>query len=137
VITLVDAGPLIALIDRGQEELHRRCIAAAGSLNGPLLTTWPCLAEAMYFLGNLVGWKAQDTLWQFVKRGTLRIHIPADSEVARMRSLMEKYRDTPMDLADASLVAVAESQQLRSIFTLDSDFHIYRINGTTPFEIVP
>jgi predicted nucleic acid-binding protein len=71
----------------------------------------------MYFLGDLAG--------------------PTDVQVMRMRSLMEKHRDTPMDLADASLVAAAESLKLRRIFTLDSDFRVYRINGTTPFEVLP
>ncbi|MGE0825627.1 MAG: hypothetical protein AB7G75_02810 [Candidatus Binatia bacterium] len=50
---------------------------------------------------------------------------------------MEQYRDTPMDFADASLVAAAETLHLTQIFTLDSDFYVYRINGTPPFEVVP
>jgi uncharacterized protein len=50
---------------------------------------------------------------------------------------VKKYRDIPMDLADASLVARAESRRLKRIFTLDSDFRIYRINGRGLFEIVP
>lgn len=54
-----------------------------------------------------------------------------------MKVLMEKYSDTPMDLADASLVAAAESQGLHRIFTLDDDFRVYRIKGTTAFEVVP
>ena len=51
--------------------------------------------------------------------------------------LMEQYRDTPMDLADASLVATAEVLNLRRIFTLDSDFYVYRINNTGAFEVAP
>ena len=54
-----------------------------------------------------------------------------------MRVLMEKYRDTPMDPADASLVPPAEGLGLHRIFTLDSDFQVYRINGSTAFEVVP
>ena len=50
---------------------------------------------------------------------------------------MEKYGDTPMDLADASLVAIAESQGLHRIFTLDNDFRIYKINGTIAFDVLP
>jgi len=50
---------------------------------------------------------------------------------------MEKYRDTPMDLADASLVAAAETSGLNRVFTLDSDFRVYRLKDTTPFEVVP
>jgi uncharacterized protein len=137
VSTLVDAGSLVALIDQGQGEVHWACVATAKGLSGPLLTTWPCFTEAMYFLGDLKGWNGQETLWQFIARGALRVHPPTDSESKRMRALMEKYSDTPMDLADASLVALAESQGLHRIFTLDDDFRIYRINGAAAFEVLP
>ena len=105
----MDAGPLVALIDYGQGEAHRTCVAALKTILGPLVTTWPCFTEAMYFLGDLKGWNGQETLWQFLERGALDLHISTDSETKRMRVLMEKYGDTPMDLADASLVAIAES----------------------------
>ncbi len=90
MITLADAGPLIALIDKGQGEVHRACVAAASALDAPLLTTWPCFTEAMYFLGELAGWKGQAALWQLVERRALNIDIPTDAEATRMRSLMEK-----------------------------------------------
>ena len=136
-MTLTDTGPLVALLDK-DDSAHAACFAAAQLLPpGPLLTTWPCFTEAMYFLGDLKGWNGQKTLWQFIERGALRVHISTDSETQRMRVLMEKYSDTPMDLADASLVAIAESQGLHRIFTLDRDFGVYRINGTTAFEVVP
>jgi uncharacterized protein len=54
-----------------------------------------------------------------------------------MSVLMEKYQDTSMDFADASLVAAAESLKIKKIFTLDSDFYVYRINETESFEIIP
>lgn len=135
--TLADAGPLIALIDRRQGDLLRVCVTALRTMSGPLVTTWPCLTEAMHFLGNLRGWTGQEALWRFVELGSLRIHLPQESETPRIRALMQAYADTPMDLADASLVAAAETQRLRCIFTLDSDFRVYRINGITPFEVVP
>jgi len=91
----------------------------------------------MYFLGDLNGWNGQEALWRFIEQGVLQVHIPTDSETKRMRVLMEKYSDTPMDLADASLVAAAESRGTDRIFTLDSDFRIYRINGSTAFDVVP
>ncbi len=54
-----------------------------------------------------------------------------------MRILMEQYRDVPMDLADASLVVAAETLNMQRIFTLDSDFYVYRINGKQAFTVVP
>ena len=59
------------------------------------------------------------------------------AEQAQTRQLMEQYHDTPMDLADASLVATAALLNLRRIFTLDSDFYVYRINNAGVFEVVP
>ena len=50
---------------------------------------------------------------------------------------MEQYKDTPMDLADASLVVLAEVLNVRRIFTLDSDFYVYRIHGKEDFEVFP
>ncbi|MDQ3252976.1 MAG: PIN domain-containing protein [Acidobacteriota bacterium] len=136
-MTLIDTGPIVALIDKGQEELHGKCVAVSQALVGPLLTTWPCFTEAMYFLHRLRGWQGQATLWRFIAEGALMLHTPGESEWPRMHSLMEKYQDTPMDLADASLVVAAESRGMKSIFTLDSDFYIYRINDIGPFEVVP
>ena len=135
--TLADAGPLVALIDRGQGEVHRICAAALKDLSGPLVTTWPCFTEAMYFLGARAGWKGQESLWNLVGNGTIAIHAHTKAEEQRMRVLMEKYRDTPMDLADASLVVAAETQQLRRIFTLDSDFTVYRLQDGSAPTLVP
>ena len=54
-----------------------------------------------------------------------------------MAALMEKYQDIPMDLADASLVVVAESLPLHQVFTVDSDFYIYRLSNGSVLEVIP
>jgi predicted nucleic acid-binding protein len=76
-------------------------------------------------------------LWRLRRQGTLLIHHNTAEEADRMETLMEQYHDTPMDLADASLVAAAEALNTRAIFTLDSHFRAYRIHGREAFEIVP
>lgn len=73
---------------------------------------------------------------QYVDPGVLHIHASHAAAQQRMRQLMEQYHNTPMDLADASLVATAETRNLRRVFTLDNDFRVYRIKGTGVFEIV-
>jgi predicted nucleic acid-binding protein len=133
----VDAGPLIALIDKGQGVVHRRCLEAQRGLTGPLLTTWSCFTEAMYFLGHLGGWRGQKALWNFLSRSALIVHAPSLGEIERMQALMEKYEDVPMDLADASLVALAEVSGLKKIFSLDHDFYVYRIGGKDSFDVIP
>ncbi len=132
---LVDAGPLVALIEPDEPD-HERCRKALASLTPPLLTTWPALTEAMYLLGQS-GWTPQEGLWRLVLRGDLALHELDEAQLARSRDLMEKYRDLPMDLADATLVAAAEARDLDQIFTLDRDFATYRLHGRRRFTIVP
>jgi predicted nucleic acid-binding protein len=102
-----------------------------------MLTTWPVLTEAMYLLGDAGGWDGQRAIWQMLERNALELAELGASEMARARALMEKYQDVPMAIADASLVAVAEARMLKRIFTLDSDFTVYRYRGRETFEIVP
>lgn len=135
-MTLTDAGALVALIDKNQSQ-NEQCRAIFAALSLPLITTWPAFTEAMYLLYQLGGWPLQRNLWQYIENGVLQIHFSEDTEQQRMRQLMEQYSDTPMDLADASLVVTAEVLHLSRIFTLDSDFYVYRINNTEAFVVVP
>jgi hypothetical protein len=73
----------------------------------------------------------------FVADGTVALHNPAPDEWKRMRELMQRYSDAPMDLADASLVAAAERLNLRQVFTVDHHFHIYRQQQGYRFDVVP
>jgi predicted nucleic acid-binding protein len=133
---LTDAGPLIALIDADEPD-HARCRTALETIRLPLLTTWPAFTEAMYLLARVGGARGRDALWRLTLRGDLEIVPPSMSTIERTAALMEKYADRPMDLADASLVALAEERDLTRIFTLDADFHIYRIKGRRRFEVIP
>ncbi len=136
-MTLTDTGPLVALLDKDDTH-HARCVAAAQGLPPEqLLTTWPCFTEAMYLLGAVGGYRYQSELWKMRQTGRLVLHDLTVMEIDRMAALMEKYRDRPMDMADASLVAVAESRALRGVFTLDSDFHIYRLANGSALEVRP
>jgi uncharacterized protein len=76
-------------------------------------------------------------LWRLVHTDRLLLAELTPTAVERSAALMDKYADRPMDLADATLVALAEDQGHRKIFSLDSDFHIYRIRGRQRFDVVP
>ena len=133
---LVDAGPLVALVDRGEQD-HELCVKTLSSLSAPMVTTWPAFTEAMDLLGSAGGWKAQEALWKLLERGDLQL-VPLETSLQnRTRVLMTRYRDMPMDLADASLVAVAEALGLTRVFTLDGDFQVYRWKGKRRFETFP
>ena len=132
---LVDAGPLVALLHR-DDQYHQECVEALTAIRDPLVTVWPALTEAMYLLN--FSWRAQDALWELVSDGTLRLLTLESDDHRRMRDLMKKYRMLPMDLADAALVAVAERERIRRIFTIDRrDFSIYRPAKLGKFMILP
>jgi len=130
---LVDAGPLIALIHEDDNE-HERCRDAFATMDEPLGTVWPVIAEAMHLLS--FSWRAQEALWDMMETGAVEILAIGIDDVPRMKELMRKYRDLPMDLADAALVRVAERERLRQIFTLDRrDFQIYKPSRISRFTI--
>lgn len=136
-MTLTDTGPLVALVNRNDPN-HRRCLDATKRLpTGPLLTTWPCFTEAMYLVFQAGGHPAQAELWRWRTADRLSLHNLTESEIARMAALMDKYQDIPMDLADASLVATAEGLRIQRIFTLDSDFYIYRLADGSALACTP
>ena len=90
----------------------------------------------MYLLN--FSWRAQDTLWDTIQNGGLDVLPLGTPDVPRMRQLMEKYRDRPMDLADAALVVIAEREHISRIFTLDRrDFEIYRPAKLGRFSLIP
>jgi predicted nucleic acid-binding protein len=135
-VTLTDAGPLIAIIDADEPD-HAACLEALDQLALPLVTTWPAFTEAMYLLRRAGGIKAQRALWRLVHTDRLVVADLSRSAVERSARLMDQYADRPMDLADATLVAYAEEQRHRTIFTLDADFRVYRLGGRQQFETIP
>lgn len=132
---LIDTGPIVALI-HADDQNHVRCKKALQSLRGPFVTVWPVFTEATYLLN--FSWKAQDALWEMFDREFFTL-IPLDeTDAPRMRELMRKYRDLPVDFADAALVRVAERENIREIFTTDrKDFEIYRPARIGRFSIIP
>jgi uncharacterized protein len=132
---LIDTGPLVALIDRG-EERHTDCLAALREVRPPVLTTWPVVTEAMRLLRR-GGWPAQRMLWELLASDDFELAALDPEEVARARALMEKYRDLSMALADATLVAMGERRRLRTVLTLDGRFRVYRTGTRAGFEVLP
>ena len=132
---LVDAGPLVALLDRADAE-HETCVAALKALRHPLFTVWPAFTEAMYLLRG--SWQAQKSLWSRLETSALELAPLDERDSPRMRELMEKYRNLPMDLADAALVRVAERDGFTQVFTLDrKHFSVYRPARRRRFTVVP
>ena len=115
--------------------IARTCRSTLKTIREPLGTVWPAVTEAMYLLNFSV--TAQEALWDLVG-GEFRILQLGAEDFPRMRELMKKYRDLPMDLADAALVRVAEREKVRVIFTIDrKDFSVYRPHRLGRFTLLP
>lgn len=134
---LVDTGPLVALFDR-QDPEHERSVTILKRLREPLYTTVPVLTETFHMLGPAS--RESDRLRDFIEQAGASIWFFDGLALSRAFELMEVYADHPMDLADASLVAAAESIGTRQIFTMDrSEFETYRVkrgHRHFPFDIV-
>ena len=132
---LIDAGPLVALVD-ADDQYHEKCVDCLKNLREPLVTVWPPLIEAVYLLGDLP--RAREAVWEMLARGVVQLLRLDLADIPRIRELMTKYADRPMDLADAALVRVAEREGIRRVFTVDrSDFSVYRLHGRVALAIIP
>ena len=130
---IVDTGPLVAFLDKAERH-HGWTVEQVRTLDAPLLTCEPVLAEAMFLLSDLP--KAQEALFDLLAKGAVRIAFQVGEHLAPLRALHRKYRDRPISLADACVVRMAEVFERHCVFTLDSDFSVYRKNGRKPLELI-
>lgn len=134
-VVLVDSGPLVAVLDKS-DDWHQICRKTLETLSDPLVTVWPVMAEASYLLRASID--AQSRLLNWIQNGSIRLASLDGDDVPRIRELMLKYHDLPMDLADAALVRVAERDHIPRVFTLDRrDFEVYRPARIARFRILP
>jgi uncharacterized protein len=123
---IVDTGPLVAFFDRAERH-HAWVVKQIEQIEAPLLVCEPVLTEASYLLGRYP--RAQDALFELLHNGALSVAFSIVEHVAALRMLLRKYRDTPMSLADACVVRMAEMNDRHHVLTLDADFSIYRKHG--------
>lgn len=130
---LADTGYWLALANRS-DEWHGAAVVATQHLNEPLVVTWPVVTEVCHLLGRYGGANAQTGFLNLL-RTSAEIRPHGISHLTSVSELIAKYRDLPMDLADASLVvAAAELSDGRILTTDERDFGIYRWGGNEPFD---
>jgi uncharacterized protein len=122
---LADSGPLIALFHE-KDKYHKKVIQTIEKNDFLLTTTWPVLTEVFYFLSSHKG--KTHLFLEWIERGGLEIHSLFLSDLDYIKNRILKYSDVPMDLADASLMCIAERESIYKIISIDSDFEIYRLN---------
>jgi len=128
---LLDTGPLVSFLAAGLTH-HAWVVDQWKRLAPPLLTCEPVLTEAAFLL-NREGCEP-DALFALLERGVIRVALSVQEEQTDLRALIHRYRNRPMSLADACLVRLSEIHPNAEIFTLDSDFRIYRRHGN---KVIP
>jgi predicted nucleic acid-binding protein len=132
---LLDTGAFVALVDRS-EKRHADCVAALDAWTGAIVTTEAVLTETLYLLGPY--WGSQKVCLKFFIREAFLLVPASRASLRRVSMLMERYRNVPMDYADATLVALGEELGTDRVFTLDHrGFAVYRLSQRKPFRLIP
>jgi len=121
--TLIDSGPLIALFDKS-DKYHHKCLEFIKGYSGELIASWSVITEVSHMLSfNL---QVQIDFLKWIELGGITLYEISQNDILNIRVMMEKYIDIPMDLADASLMYIANKENIKDIISIDSDFDIYR-----------
>ena len=133
-VVLVDASALVALLDRSDAH-HRPCLETLDELTEPLLTVLPALTEAAHLLSDSP--RAVDAISDMVDDDAIDVAPIEAPDLKRMKALMRKYRDLPMDFTDAALVRVAEREKINRILSFDAHFEVYALPSRMRFVRLP
>ena len=128
-VRLADTSFLLSLLDF-RDRRHEWASAQARHSPPPWKTCEAVLSEAFFLLPRA----GVPSFISLLRRGSLVVSFDLFSEQEPVLSLMEKYADVPMSLADACLVRMSEMYADAVVFTADSDFHIYRRHGR---QVIP
>jgi predicted nucleic acid-binding protein len=120
---IIDTSPLVAFIDKS-DNFHFWTVETWKKLSPPLLTCEAVIAESCFLLQNVHG--GESAILSLLKAEVIQIPFNLSEEVTEIKQLMKQYQSVPMSLADACLVRMSELIRESSVFTLDSDFRIYR-----------
>jgi predicted nucleic acid-binding protein len=133
-MVIADTGFWLALANR-RDALHEAARSAHASLHEPLITTWPVVAETCHILLTRLGVRQQMTFIRLLAEGVFETFDLTSRHAVRIHHLMGRYANLPMDLADASLIILAEHLGHGRILSTDfRDFAIYRWKDRRSFE---
>jgi len=128
---LLDTGPLVSFLS--ERDVHAAWVREQWKrLCPPLLTCEPVLTEAAFLLKRAGA--DTEALFTLLERNVIRVALRIEEEMADLRTLMRRYRDRPMSLADACMVRLSERFHKFPVFTLDHDFRFYRRHGN---KVIP
>jgi predicted nucleic acid-binding protein len=133
-VIIADTGFFLALAN-ARDDHHAAAKRALDGLSEPLVTTWPVITETCHLLAHRINAQATETFMARAAQGAFEIVDLTAAHLPRIVELMRRYRQLPMDLADASLVILAEHLGSGRILSTDRrDFGAYRWKNHRPFR---
>jgi uncharacterized protein len=133
-MVIVDTGFWLALADR-QDTYHKSAQQTLQQIDEPLITTWCVVTETCYMLLKRKGVPAQTAFMNSISNGAFELFDLQVHHASRIAQLMQQYANLPMDLADASLVILAEELGHGRVLSIDyRDFNTYRWKNKQPFQ---
>jgi predicted nucleic acid-binding protein len=120
---IVDTSTLVAFVDKS-DDFHQWTVEQWKKLRPPLFTCEAVVAESCFLLQNVYG--GENAILSLLELEVVTIPFHLNEDVTAIKPLMKQYQAVPMSLADACLVRMSELIRGSSVFTLDSDFRIYR-----------
>lgn len=130
---IADTGVIVAYLDK-RDEWHDWTLEQMQTLPAPYSVCESVITESCFLLDHLQNGK--NNVLAMLKAGFLAIDFSLSDEVESVQTLIKKYDNVPMSLADACLVRMSELIDNSFVFTLDSDFHIYRKHGRKKIDLV-
>jgi hypothetical protein len=131
---IADTGFWLAIANRN-DDFHAIAKRKLNEIEEPLITTWPVMTETSHLLLHRLGYSAHIKFINSFVENAFQVYPLGRDHGARIRELISKYRDLPMDLADASLIILAEALGDGRILSTDArDFRTYRWKNHKPFR---
>ena len=132
---LVDTGPLVAIL-RAEDQYHNLCVRTLTEIREPLLSCWPLIKEVAWLLRRHP--RAVEKLLLGSAGSFLELAHLSGAEAVPIAEILNRYAGLRPQLADATLVYLAERENVHTIFTLDRrDFSVYRTARKRAFQIIP
>ncbi len=130
---IADTGVIVAYLDK-RDNRHDWTIEQMKVLPAPYAVCESVITESCFLLNRLHNGK--NNVLAMLKAGLLTIDFSLSAEIEAVQTLLNKYDNVPMSLADACLVRMSELTDNSFIFTLDGDFRIYRKNGKDEISLI-
>ncbi len=133
-LVIADSGYWVAL-GNPKDRYHQRALRLFNTLDAMPITTWPVITEVCHLLYTRAGHRAQLAFIESLTNGASRLFHLDKTHYGQIEDLMRRYRNLPMDLADASLVILAGALGHGRILSTDQrDFETYRWKNHEPFD---